>query len=166
MKVLQLHQPWASLIAVEAKRVETRDWAAWPSLLGVRVAIHACKTPAELWRADELEPFRRRLAEAREAGTLALVDGELPCGFILATAVIGRCAPITEAGAAELLERDPDEHAFGGYSLDEGPRFAWVMRDVQRLPASVPFSGRQGVPDIDPTLLGLSAEQAPQGLLL
>jgi hypothetical protein len=166
MKVLQLHQPYASLIAVEVKRIETRSWSAGPSLLGQRVAIHACKTDGEMWRV-KLEPFTRRLRDARTAGKLMLVDGDLPRGAILATAVVRDCTPITPETAARLAVEDPDEHAFGGYDVTAGARYAWTIGDVIRLPAPVPFRGRQGVPDIDPTVLGLPAEPScDQGRLL
>ncbi len=45
MKALSLHQPWASLIAIGAKRVETRHWTT--SYRGP-LAIHAAATTAGL----------------------------------------------------------------------------------------------------------------------
>lgn len=43
MKALTLWQPWASLIALGVKTIETRSWAAPKSLIGQRIAIHASK---------------------------------------------------------------------------------------------------------------------------
>lgn len=44
MKALTLHQPWASLIAVGAKKIETRDWRPPVTIRpGTRFAIHAGK---------------------------------------------------------------------------------------------------------------------------
>ena len=40
---ITLHQPWASLIALGIKTVETRSWLAPERLLGQTVAIHAGK---------------------------------------------------------------------------------------------------------------------------
>lgn len=48
MRVLPIWQPWASLVAVGAKRVETRHWAAPPNLIGQRIAIYATKRKSEL----------------------------------------------------------------------------------------------------------------------
>lgn len=45
MKALTLWQPWASLIACEAKEAETRSWPAPASLVGCRIAIHAAARP-------------------------------------------------------------------------------------------------------------------------
>ncbi len=41
MKAITLHQPWATLVAVGAKRIETRSWAT--SYRGP-LAIHAART--------------------------------------------------------------------------------------------------------------------------
>src|SRR5688500_9634413 len=41
MKALTLWQPWASLVAVGVKTIETRSWPAPNSLNGERIAIHA-----------------------------------------------------------------------------------------------------------------------------
>ena len=43
MFAVSLWQPWASLMAGGAKKVETRSWR-WPKELPAIVAIHAAKT--------------------------------------------------------------------------------------------------------------------------
>ena len=43
MKAITLHEPWATLIACGAKKIETRDWAPPRSLIGERIAIHAAR---------------------------------------------------------------------------------------------------------------------------
>lgn len=157
MKALPLWQPWASLVAIEAKRVETRHWAAPPRLIGSRIAIHATKTEREMWVVST-SPFAERLMAALDAGTLLEVDGKLPLGAVIATAVIDRCSRMTPESIAALRERDPDEHAFGHY---EPGRFAWVLRDVERLSMPVPFRGSQGIFAVPNELLGLPPEPAP-----
>ncbi len=68
MKALPLWQPWATLVALGAKRIETRSWPAPRWVLGERIAIHATKTEAHLWICDE-EPFReQRSAHERAFG--------------------------------------------------------------------------------------------------
>lgn len=50
IKVLSLHQPYASLIASGLKTIETRSWSAPASLIGKRIAIHAAgKRPKDVW---------------------------------------------------------------------------------------------------------------------
>ncbi|HKS17099.1 MAG TPA: hypothetical protein VJU16_07285, partial [Planctomycetota bacterium] len=41
MKALSLIEPWASLVALGHKKVETRSWCPPPSAIGKRIAIHA-----------------------------------------------------------------------------------------------------------------------------
>lgn len=155
MKALPLWQPWASLVAVGAKRVETRHWPAPWSLVGQRIAIHATKTRDHLgW--VEVEPFTRRLRGALDAGTLVFIDGELPLGHVIATAVLDRCTEMTEESIAQLEREQPDEHAFGLYEVG---RFAWVLRDVEHLAAPFPFRGSQGIFDVPDEMLGIAATQ-------
>jgi hypothetical protein len=165
VKALPLWQPWASLVAVEAKRIETRHWPAPQRLIGQRIAIHATKTEREMWIVGTT-PFAERLMAALDAGTLVEVDGKLPLGAVIATAVIDRCSRMTPESIAALRECDPDEHAFGHY---EPGRFAWVLRDVERLVVPVPFRGSQGIFDVPDELLGLPPTPRPaheQGALL
>lgn len=183
MKALPLWQPWASLVAIGAKRVETRHWPMPPALAGQRVAIHATKGTGPggegAFRARlNSEPFRSALAGAgldsephrglyRDPVTKELAPlihaNALPRGAIIATVVLDRCTGITEHGALALKELNPWEHAFGNYCLDEGPRFAWVLRDVSLLADPVPFIGSQGIFEVPDELLGV---ESPQGALL
>lgn len=151
MKALPLWQPWASLVALGAKRVETRGYP--PSRLGLhagqRIAIHATKRESELWLCD-YDYFCDFVPD----------PDALPLGALIATCTLARAAEITEASAAELLERNPQEHAFGYYVPG---RWAWVLADVVALPAPVYFRGSQGAFDVPDDLL--AAEVAPGRLL-
>lgn len=134
MKGLTIHQPFASLIAMGAKRVETRDWAAPANLIGERIVIHAGKNPGDL-DLCQLEPFSQFVSDPEQ----------LPLGAIVATAVLDRCRMITPATAAALLLVNPVEHAFGNYATppDAKQRYAFVLRDVLVLPEPIPFRGLQ-----------------------
>lgn len=156
MKALSLWQPWASLIAVGAKRIETRHWQCPQVFVGQTVAIHAAKRTRDLGLVD-FDPFRRTLEAAKLDDRLVAPEGMprtmsvrymLPLGAIVATARIKRCAPITAEGATALRTTQPDEHAFGNYSLDEGPRWAWILDDVTALPVPLICEGAQGVFDV------------------
>jgi hypothetical protein len=127
MRALTLWQPWASLIAIGAKLVETRSWAPPSWLVGERIAIHAAQTPDHIDIAVTY-PFHAYLHSA-----------PLPLGAVVATAVIDRYAEMT-VESIDRLERDnPHEYAFGLY---EPGRFAWVLRDVE--PLAVPVLARGG----------------------
>lgn len=137
MKCLCLWQPYASLIAIE------------------RVAIHATLT----------NPFVERLLAAGNVGTLAEVNGQLPLGAIVCTAVIDSCTEMTANRIEAMRRADPDEIAFG---LWRPGRFAIALRDVERFAAPIPFKARQGkFIDVPDELLGLPpAPRHEQGALL
>lgn len=143
MKALPMWQPWASLVALGAKRVETRGYP--PSRLGLhpgqRIAIHATKRATELW-----------LCEYDYFCEYVLDPDALPLGALIATCTIARAVGITETTPAFLRAKDPQEYAFGNYAIG---RWAWVLADVAPLPAPVPFKGSQGAFDVPDHLLGV-----------
>ncbi len=151
MKALPLWQPWATLVALGAKRVETRSWPAPHWLLGQRFAIHATKTTDHLWICYE-HPFSAYVRAAEV----------LPLGAVIATVVLDRCSEITAATAAELEQRSAHERAFGDYTPG---RFAWVLRDVEPIAPPVPFRGSQGIFDVPDELL-TPTPRHEQGALL
>jgi activating signal cointegrator 1 len=143
LKALPLWQPWATLVATGAKRVETRSWPAPRALVGQRIAIHATKTKDHLALCDE-EPF----------STYLRAPERLPLGAVIATVVLDGCYEITATFARELEARCAHEHAFGDYTPG---RFAWDLCDVRPVAPVVPFLGRQGIFDVPDDLLDLPA---------
>jgi hypothetical protein len=139
MKALSLWQPWATLVAIGAKRIETRHWPAPHWLIGQRIAIHATKTTRHLWLCEQ-EPFAAYVRSAER----------LPLGAVIATVVLDRCTEITTASAAELEQRSLHEHAFGDYAAG---RHAWLLHDVQPVAPPLPVTGRQGIFDVPGELL-------------
>lgn len=134
IRCVSLWQPWASLIAIGEKTVETRAWAAPQSIIGTRIGIHAAKTlkgmeiakgNADLWH----ECVARMFFEIP-------IDEDEPCllpfGSIVATAVVEACMPV------ERLIPD----VFGDYSPG---RYGWVLSGIERLAVPVPAKGRQGI---------------------
>lgn len=118
MKALTLRQPWATLIAIGAKRIETRRWhpAENPGV----IAIASSKSPmSAAWRDRcNQPPFSGVLPYDAENGRV-----KCPIGHIVAVARIGECLP-TEAVGADELEREGD---FGDFS--DG-RWAWFLSEV------------------------------------
>jgi hypothetical protein len=130
MKAIYLWQPWATLMAIEAKRNETRHWST--SFRG-RLAIHAAKRDtSELRALIAQEPFRSVLARA---GYLCWDD--LPLGAVVATAELAGVA------RTERVVRDTNviELAFGDYTTG---RYAWLFTDVLRPLSPIPARGAQG----------------------
>ena len=68
MHAITLHQPWASLIALGIKTVETRSWPAPARLVGRTIAIHAGKRVGQRagrrYRAGVTDPSGRGLEQA------------------------------------------------------------------------------------------------------
>ncbi|MCL5265514.1 MAG: ASCH domain-containing protein [Chloroflexi bacterium] len=131
MKALSLTQPWASLVAIGVKRIETRDW--YTSYRGA-IAIHASKG----WTASDRalcnkEPFRRCLKRGH------LIVETLPLGAIVAVATIDQCSLIRDPA---LLRISDNERAFGNFTKG---RFAWFLKDVRPLRRPVPATGALGL---------------------
>ncbi|HEX8221822.1 MAG TPA: hypothetical protein VF914_21720 [Chloroflexia bacterium] len=152
IRCLTLTQPWASLVAVGAKHIETRSWKTdYRGLL----AIHAAKA----WTEDDQmllakEPFRTPL---RNAGYH--LPHHLPRGFIVALCELVDCVQVlpglprqpfmlTSTGIRLDVQIPPEEPelSFGNYGLG---RYAWVLANILRLDEPIPARGYQSlwVPD-------------------
>lgn len=123
MRALTIRQPWATLIALGVKTIETRSWRAPASLIGQHFAIHAgMHRPVDdvgdyqaigcgfsgWWLRHRPSWDERRAGagtDADPASLLAVLSPEqyrdwwtapLPLGAIVATARIVDCVPITD----------------------------------------------------------------------
>ena len=149
MKALSLMQPWATLIAQGAKRIETRSWST--SYRGP-LAIHASKgLPG--WVADAVrsEPqFTNALGDLFNPHGRVL--GDLPRGCIIAIAELISVKFITEnsdgwnwfgpTGRWFDYEITDQERAFGDYTPG---RYAWLLADVRPIDAPIPAKGALGL---------------------
>lgn len=134
MKALTIYEPWASLIALEAKRFETRSW---PTNYRGPLAIHAGKTiRAEFLNLAWQEPFYSTLKPLHTT-----VNGrrgiKYHFGCIIAIAELVDCREITLANIPPKPER-----SFGDYTPG---RFMWVLQNVKRLEKPIPAVGHQGL---------------------
>src|SRR6266545_1518052 len=131
MLTLSILQPYATLIIIGGKRLETRSWRT--SRRG-RIGIHASRAfSREARRLCDEEPFRSTL----EAAGLADPD-DLPLGALLGTAELIDC---TSADDLDLDALGAAELAFGDFRPG---RWAWELRHPQPLPVAVAFRGRLG----------------------
>lgn len=147
IKAISLWQPWASLIAIGAKRFETRSW---PTAYRGPLAIHAAKR----WTNDEKnlcckEPFWEALTEFC-IGPPHGFDHDLPLGCIVAVAELRDCFEI-----GWQPEIGSNEYAFGDWRPG---RFAWQLNDVRRLDTPIPWRGSQGFFEVE---LPLEPRPAP-----
>jgi len=132
---LSLTQPWASLIAIGVKKIETRSWRTH---YRGPLAIHASK--GFRWPEDwELVPF-----PAPDA---------LPRGAILAVATL-RTVQWTGHNAVYppdwLRTVDDIERAFGDFSEK---RYGWFLEDVHELAEPIPCRGARGLWTVPPAIV-------------
>lgn len=160
MRVSTLWQPHASLVEIGAKPFETRNYPPPDKMIGTRIAIHAAVRPCALTFFKLDWETRFAIAQALHSAGLQFVTpremNSLPHGAIVCTAVLAGAGKVKgiddvitrfEPGRLELMDRRGDipeiisEDPFGFY----GPgRWAWLLKDVHRLPVPVPFKGVQG----------------------
>ena len=86
MYAITLHQPWASLIALGIKTVETRSWPAPARLIGQTIAIHAGKRAVRKPGVAVENEMRARLGEDWHR--------TIPAGAVLATATLSGMARV------------------------------------------------------------------------
>jgi hypothetical protein len=144
MKALTLTQPWASLIAVGAKEIETRSW--YTSYRGPLI-IHAAKGfPKWARETCSEQAFSDALGGAKAE--------DLPVGRAVCRVSLLACIPTSHLSKAEfVLGHKPRlrELEFGDFG--DG-RYAWIMQLAERL-ESAPVSGSLGIWEWPPVeLLG------------
>ena len=115
MKALSLLQPWASLVLIGVKEIETRSWST--SYRGP-LLIHSSKGKAGEIFADEL-PFKKYITDFKN----------LPFGYIVGKVTLTDVIRIgtgllSYANDETLNKLSMEEKAFGDYSPG---RFAWLF---------------------------------------
>lgn len=150
MKCLSLWQPWATLMAIGAKQIETRSWE---TLYRGPLLIHAAKK----WNADLSELcyenphiYKALASDGELKRRLPMSDAEvetgklpkiLPLGCIVAIVDLIDCRRV----GSWVPDVSDQEIAFGDYTPG---RFAWITKNLRRLPEPIPYRGAQGLFDI------------------
>jgi len=143
MKAISLIQPWATLVVIGAKKIETRSWNT--SHRG-EILIHASKKmTGEYKRLCQEEPFKTSLKD---------VD-ELPLGRIIGKVNILGTASTDAFGLMSTgiplkktySKKDWDiELAFGDYSPG---RFGWLLSDPVSFTNHYPINGSMSLWNFD-----------------
>jgi ASCH domain. len=148
VRAITLTQPYATLIAIGAKHIETRSWAT--SYRGP-LAIHAGKglSPvggrAGLYDLAFSDPDGYFYPALHQTNVFCIDD--LPRGAIVATCDLVDCVPTTYVKTVKVLhyERQKlqwlwtvEEKAFGDYA--DG-RWAWLLANITPLAEPIPARG-------------------------
>jgi activating signal cointegrator 1 len=143
MRALTLLQPWAQLVAVKAKRYETRSWNThYRGPLAIHASLEFPQSSQALCRC---EPF---------AGAL-LGNEDLPLGCVVAIcdlAAVIPTSPPSDSLFPEAEDFPESELPFGDFSPG---RFAWLLQNVRALENPIPARGARSLWEWDDTALGL-----------
>ena len=129
MKAITIWQPWASLIAWQEKRYETRSWE---TKYRGPLAIHAGLDDSALDVVDANSFYR---AAFKRHGDPALT--KLPLGEVVCVVDLVDVVPV-----AYLCALSQSETTFGDYSPS---RFAWRLDNLRVLVEPIPVRGKQGL---------------------
>jgi hypothetical protein len=148
VKAISLQQPWATLVAMGLKQVETRSWSTKHR---GRLAIHATKKLPGSWHPFRDEHFIEALEPACGLNEFGVPDlSKLPTGAVVAFVdVLDVIDTVEQVDALEEFVAIGDmdarelarELAFGDFTPG---RFAWVLGHVTPLrPPGFAFRGAQ-----------------------
>jgi activating signal cointegrator 1 len=157
MKTLSLSQPWATLVVLGIKRLETRSWQT--SYRGPLVIHASKKLPGAAHALCRREPVLSLLRNAGIDSSLSL-----PLGAVVGVVELLDCVrveemdldalPATELAPARL------ELALGDFSPG---RWVWRLGESIRLGKPIPSSGQLGVFELplDPAVFAPSRTTNP-----
>jgi hypothetical protein len=114
MKVLSLLQPWATLVVMGVKKIETRSWR---SAYRGELLIHASSGKKASILVTEL-PFKKYIPDF----------ASLPFSAIIGKVVLDDIVPVEQLylSDAHLNTLTLEEKAFGDYTKG---RYAWLISD-------------------------------------
>lgn len=132
--VLSVWQPWASLMALGIKTIETRCDPAPAELVGQRIAIHASQSDS---KRHVYEWVRSRYPEAvAQLEAAGLDTAAMPRGVVLATARLVETRKTDWRDWPQTMS--PVEDFWG-----------WVLDDIRLLPEPIAAAGEAGLFEIE-----------------
>lgn len=155
MKALTLTAPYGTLIAIEAKRIETRSWATkYRGPLAIHQALGLGPVGGMRGLAERVdsEPFFRAFVQSglaqRHSDPEDIIQ-ELPLGAIVAVAELVDCVQVLYEWPRNQVVSSRTRHvlsdqerAFGDYTPG---RYAWLLADIRALDVPIPMRGYQGI---------------------
>ena len=127
MKAITLIQPWASLIMLQEKIIETRSWST--SFRG-RIAIHAGKKIDK--KVFEIPYYREVLS-----------NYGITASNIITSAIICTCDIVDVRKSEDVRDHiSAKELAFGNY---ENNRFCWMLENINKIDPVLNVKGMLGL---------------------
>jgi hypothetical protein len=149
MKVISLLQPWATLVVIGAKKIETRSWNT--KFTGP-LLIHASANKKLAEEVIYKFPFNKVLVNHFNRVREPAIE-DLPFG-----AIIGSVDMVATFSTNDLLTQKTiskkekvwhltdEELAFGDYSCD---RYGWLLENAQQFAIPIPAKGSLSLWDYD-----------------
>jgi activating signal cointegrator 1 len=139
MKTISLLQPWATLVALDTKQIETRSWA---TKYRGPLLIHSSK--ALPYKNHDLRyqvPFSDVIPR----------NYRFPLGSIIAVCNLVDCQEITKQWDSQAALKGGmvigyQEFCFGDYTPG---RFAWLLEGIEPLEKPIPAKGQLGLWEFD-----------------
>jgi hypothetical protein len=130
MKALSLLQPWASLVIMGAKTIETRSWQ---TTYRGELLIHASSGKSGALIPQE-DPFKKYIADFNS----------LPFGAIIGKVNLVDIIPVDALPLSNHIinKLSLEERAFGDYTKG---RFAWLLEDAEMFENIIPVRGSLGL---------------------
>lgn len=155
VKLISLHQPYASLMAVLAKENETRDYKTpYRGQLVIQAAKESdfWQTHAHLWNDNPIvHVFRCEHPEAYEALHPATCRMRAVAVTTLTNCLRMTHSPTPSVAEISIAHVSEAEQAVGLYKPG---RYAWTTTDTLYLPEPIKYPGHQGsVRDASPELI-------------
>ena len=149
--VLTLTQPYATLVVLGLKTIETRSWATkhrGPLLIHAGLGPGYFGSEAALWQCCLSEPCRTALAKHGIRN-----PGRLPRGAIIGRVELDDCWPTADDGYVVTVDDGvmgfniwpavaAEELAFGDYTSG---RQAWLFSEPRQFATPIPARGRPGL---------------------
>ena len=130
MKTISLLQPWASLVVMGVKKIETRSWSTRHR---GTLLIHASMGKAGALLASE-PPFPKYISNF----------SQLPFGAIIGQVSLTEVVRVEELALPgnAINQLAMEERAFGDYT---NGRYAWILEDPVQFHRPVPVRGTLGL---------------------
>jgi len=162
MKLISLWEPWATLMALGAKKIETRSWATsyrgWLAIQASKGGLNMADLRSQCFERQfyealqEFTPFAQQISN--DVRHKKWIKEVFPHGQIVAVVKLVDCCPtvdmIPNPAFPCVFKKYPaldtsEERTFGNY---ERGRWGWVTGNLFRLPEPIPFSAKQGIYDV------------------